>query len=241
MQKENILGIDVCVSSKEELAESVREDIEGGRQKFIVAINPEKILKAKKDKDLADLLNSADYQIPDGVGVIIASILRKGSIKQRITGIDSMQMLCTLAEKRNYSIFMYGAKPDVVEKAKEKLEEKHSGIKIVGLMDGYCENNDHLIDMINMSGANIIFVALGSPKQEYWIIENMHRLEANMFQGVGGSFDVICGNIKRAPRIMQKMGLEWLFRLIRQPSRIFRQIKLLNFLFLLIKDGRKKI
>ena len=129
---------------------------------------------------------------------------------------------------------MYGAKKEIIKKAKENLEIKFPNIKIVGIIDGYEKDNDKIIKLINISKADIVFVALGSPKQEYWITENMDKVNAKIFQGVGGSFDVFSGNIKRAPKWMQQIGLEWLYRLIKEPKRIFRQIKLFKFLWLVL-------
>ena len=232
MIKENILGVEVSPLSYEDLKRNIEGDIENNKKSFIVAINPEKILKARKDEYLKELLNNATYEIPDGIGVIYASKLRKGNIKTRITGIDSMEMLCKLSEEKKYKIFMYGAKEETIKKAKENLEIKFPNIKIVGTINGYEKDNDKIIKAINKSKADIVFVALGSPKQEYWITENMNKVNAKIFQGVGGSFDVFSGNIKRAPKWMQKIGLEWLYRLIKEPKRIFRQIKLVKFLWL---------
>lgn len=232
MNKENILGVDVSPLSYEDLKKNIEKDIENNKKSFIVAINPEKILKARKDEKLKELLNNATYEIPDGIGVIYASKLRKGNIKTRITGIDSMEMLCKLSEEKKYKIFMYGAKEETIKKAKENLEIKFPNIQIVGAINGYEKDNDKIISSINKSKADIVFVALGSPKQEYWITENMDKVSAKIFQGVGGSFDVFSGNIKRAPKWMQKIGLEWLYRLIKEPKRIFRQIKLVKFLWL---------
>ena len=234
MNKENILGVDVSLTTYDELKQSVADDIDNNRKSFIVAINPEKILKARKDDELKQLLNSATYQIPDGIGVIYASKLKKGNIKSRITGIDSMEMLCQLSCEKQYKIFMYGAKQEVVTKAKEELEKKYQGIQIVGVMDGYEQDNEKIINTINASQADIIFVALGSPKQELWITENKYKLCSKIYQGVGGSFDVFSGNIKRAPKWMQDHGLEWFYRLIKEPKRIFRQLKLFKFLLLIL-------
>ena len=234
MNKENILGISVSQLSYEDLKKNIIKDIKNNKKSFIVAINPEKILKARKDEKLKKLLNNATYEIPDGIGVIYASKLRKGNIESRITGIDSMEMLCKLSEEKEYKIFMYGAKKEIIKKAKENLEIKFPNIKIVGIIDGYEKDNDKIIKLINISKADIVFVALGSPKQEYWITENMDKVNAKIFQGVGGSFDVFSGNIKRAPKWMQQIGLEWLYRLIKEPKRIFRQIKLFKFLWLVL-------
>lgn len=234
MKKETILGINVCTTTYEDLKKLIKNDIESKSKSFIVAINPEKVLKARKDDALKSILNSATYQIPDGIGIIYASKIKKGNIKSRITGIDCMDMLCNLANTENYKIFMYGAKEEIITKAKENLEKKYPNIKIVGTIDGYEKDNEKIIKTINNSKADIIFVALGSPKQENWIISNMDKLNVKIYQGVGGSFDVISGNIKRAPEWMQKSGLEWLYRLIKEPKRIFRQIKLIKFLFLIL-------
>ena len=239
MKKENILGVEVSILDYKKLEKSVEKDIIDNKKSFIVAINPEKILKARKDGSLKELLNSATYRIPDGVGVIYASKIKKGKIRSRVTGIDCMEMLCNLSNKKGYKIFMYGAKEEVIKKAKEKLEEKYPNINIVGTMNGYEKDNEKIIKAINKSKAEIIFVAMGSPKQELWITNNMDKLCVNIYQGVGGSFDVISGNIKRAPKWMQNHGLEWLYRLVKEPKRIFRQLKLFKFLGLIIFKGEK--
>lgn len=239
MKKENILGTDVSILDYEKLKKYVEKDIEKGNKSFIVAINPEKILKARKDNNLKELLNKATYQIPDGIGVVYASKMKKGKIKSRVTGIDCMEMLCELSNEKGYKIFMYGAKEEVVVKAKEELEKKYPKINIVGTMNGYETDNDKIIKKINKSKADIIFVAMGSPKQELWITNNMDKLCVKIYQGVGGSFDVFSGNIKRAPKSYQKLGLEWLYRLLKEPKRIFRQIKLIKFIGLVIFKRKK--
>ena len=236
--KENILGIDVSVTTYEELKTSVENDILNNHKSFVVAINPEKILKARKNADLKMLLNKATYQIPDGVGIVYASKIKKGKINSRITGIDCMDMLCKLSNEKGYKIFMYGAKKEVIEKARFALKEKYKNINIVGTVDGYEKDNSKIIDEINSSQADIIFVALGSPKQEQWIANNIGTLCVKIYQGVGGSFDVISGNIKRAPAWMQNHGLEWLYRLAKEPKRVFRQVALLKFILLMLLEKR---
>lgn len=127
---------------------------------------------------------------------------------------------------------MYGAKEEILQKAKEKLIETYPNIQIAGTMNGYQKDKQAVVDAINESKADIVLVAMGSPRQENWIVENMNTVCAKVFQGVGGSFDVVSGTIPRAPQWMQKCGLEWLFRLLREPKRIGRQIHLVSFLFL---------
>lgn len=232
MEKETILGVQVCVTDYPQIKTAIKEDLEAQRKAFLVAINPEKILKARKDEALKNLLNNATYQIADGVGVVYASKLRGGKIRSRVTGIDSMKMLCELSDENGYRIFMYGAKEEILQKAKEKLIETYPNIQIAGTMNGYQKDKQAVVDAINESKADIVLVAMGSPRQENWIVENMNTVCAKVFQGVGGSFDVVSGTIPRAPQWMQKCGLEWLFRLLREPKRIGRQIHLVSFLFL---------
>lgn len=234
--KENFLGVDVCNQTYEQITSALLNDINQQKKSFIVAINPEKIMKAQEDTDLKELLNKADYQIPDGIGVIIASKLKGGKIRKRVTGIDMMLALCEAASKHGKTIFLYGAKPGRAEEAKGKLEERFPSIKIVGVLDGYVQDEQLIEKTINEANPDIIFVAKGSPAQEYWILEHMHRLAPKVYQGVGGSFDVISGHIKRAPAFFQKLGLEWLYRLIKEPWRWKRQLLLPKFLIKAIKS-----
>ena len=239
MKYENFFGVNVSILTYELLRTKVIEDIENNVKSSIIAINPEKLIIAREKPEIKKLLNSATYKIADGIGVVVASKLRKGNIKNRITGIDCMDMLCKLSNDKGYKIFMYGAKEEIVKQAKIKLEKKYPNIKIVGYIDGYEEDNEKIIRTINDCKPYILFVALGSPKQEIWINENMVKLNAKIFQGVGGSFDVFSGNIKRAPKWMQKVGLEWLYRLFKEPKRVFRQMKLFKF-FGLVLIGKKE-
>ncbi|WP_416434610.1 WecB/TagA/CpsF family glycosyltransferase [Priestia megaterium] len=233
--KENILGIDVCSDTYDELAVKLLQDIDKGRKSFIVAINPEKIMKAQEDRELKSLLNQATYQIPDGIGVILASKLKKGRIRERVTGIDMMLKLCKEATNNGKRIFLYGAKPGIADEAKVKLEEMFPGILIVGTLNGYKKNEEVIERTINNSGAEIVFVALGSPAQENWIIAHKEKLNPSVYQGVGGSFDVISGRLNRAPAVFQKFGLEWLYRLLKEPWRWKRQLELPRFLLRVLR------
>lgn len=233
--KENILGIDVCSDTYDELAVKLLQDIDKGRKSFIVAINPEKIMKAQEDRELKSLLNQATYQIPDGIGVILASKLKKGRIRERVTGIDMMLKLCKEATNNGKRIFLYGAKPGIADEAKAKLEEMFPGILIVGTLNGYEKNEEVIERTINDSAAEIVFVALGSPAQENWIIAHKEKLNPSVYQGVGGSFDVISGRLNRAPAVFQKFGLEWLYRLLKEPWRWKRQLELPRFLLRVLR------
>lgn len=228
--KETILGVDVSTDNYDALTAKLLKKIDNREKAFIVAINPEKIIKAQDDPSLMKLLNSADFQIPDGIGVILASKFKGGQIRERVTGIDMMLKLCETAAKHQKKIFLYGGKPGRADEAKVKLAEMYPGIQIAGTLHGYEKDQQVVRDAINQSQADIIFVAMGSPAQENWIIANKETLHPSVYQGVGGSFDVISGKIERAPESFQKLGLEWLYRLMKEPWRIKRQAVLPLFL-----------
>lgn len=233
--KEQILGVNVNMENEQELMQLINADIVEGRKSRIVAINPEKVMMASKSAELMELLNESTYQIPDGIGISVASRLRGGEIKGRVTGIGMMDALLQLANKNSYRIFMYGAKKETVELAAATIQQKYPNLIIAGLLDGYEKDKNKIVRTINAVKPHILFVALGSPKQELFIREHMELLDVNIFQGVGGSFDVYSGTVKRAPSVFQKTGTEWLFRLASQPSRIKRQIALPQFLFKAIR------
>ena len=235
--KEEILGVSVNTENYDDLIPKVFENIEAGKKSLIVAINPEKLMKAKEDPELKALLNRAEFQIPDGIGVILASKLKKGQIRSRVTGIDMMDRVVQEAATRGKRIFLYGAKPGVAEEAAARLQVMHPNIQIAGVQHGYEKDVKVVLDTINQAKPDILFVAMGSPKQEQWIEQHRDQLHPTVFQGVGGSFDVLAGNIKRAPAVFQKAGAEWLYRLLLEPSRIKRQMNLPKFL---VEVYRKK-
>jgi N-acetylglucosaminyldiphosphoundecaprenol N-acetyl-beta-D-mannosaminyltransferase len=228
--KETYMGVNVSSLSYSALIESIFSDINNKKKSMIVAINPEKIMKAQDDLELKKLLNRADYQVPDGIGVVLASKLKGGEIKQRVTGIDMMLNLCAEAAKRNKKVFLYGAKPGIAEEAKQELIKKFPTLQVSGTLDGYEKDEEVIIETINKGKPDIIFVALGSPRQEYWILDHLEKITPCVFQGVGGSYDVISGRINRAPELFMKFGLEWLYRLVKEPWRWKRQIVIPKFL-----------
>lgn len=232
--KETILGVDVNTENYDELIPKLFQNIDAKKKSLVVAINPEKLMKAKDDPALKALLNRAEFQIPDGIGVIIASKIQKGNIKSRVTGVDMMDRIVREAARTGKSIFLYGAKPGVADAAAAKLIDTYPDLKVAGTQDGYEKDTSKVIAKINDAQPDILFVAMGSPKQELWIEEHRDNLHPILYQGVGGSFDVLAGNIKRAPAAFQKVGAEWLYRLLLEPSRIKRQMNLPKFLLQII-------
>lgn len=237
--KEQFFGVQVNTQGYQALIDELFSRLNKKEKSFIVAINPEKLMKAKNDKSLRLILNQATFQIPDGIGVIIASKLQGGHIKERVTGIDMMEKLCKRASETGESIFLYGAKPGIAQKASENLLLKYPSLKIAGVLDGYEKDQQKIRATIDSSGASILFVALGSPRQEEFIIGEMQTLNPSIYQGVGGSLDVFAGVIDRAPKFFLKFGLEWLYRLLKEPSRWKRQLILPMFLLAVLKERGK--
>ena len=232
MNKEEIFGFKVCSTTYEEITKNIFKDFEAKEQLFIVNINPEIVMKNYKNPEMKQIFNKQKYQIPDGIGILLAAKLKRKYIKERITGIDLMNCICKQSGEYNAKIFIYGAKPGIAERAKKELENIYPKIQIVGTSNGYVEEV-RAYEEIKKSKADIVFVATGSPKQENFIIKYKEKLpEAKIFMGVGGSLDVISKNIKRAPKWIIQLNLEWLYRLLQEPKRFFRQLKLIKFLWI---------
>ncbi len=204
---------------------------------FIFAQNPFKVAMASKNTTLMNALESADILIPDGIGIIIAARLKKFKLYQRVTGVDLMYRLISLANNKGYKIFFLGGKPGIAEQAVMNLKIKFPYLKVVGTSDGYFSDENSVIEKINSSSPDVLFVCMGSPLQELFIYNNKSKLHVPICMGGGGSLDVYAGYAKRAPRIFQIMGLEWLYRLLREPKRIKRFIFGYSTFFFLIING----
>jgi len=226
-----ILGVPLDCVTMESALNLVDTMIKGSTPQAIVAVNPEKVIKAQQDRFLLDQLKSSGLLIPDGIGVVLAARLLGLGRMERVPGSELMPAICARAAMNGYRIFLFGANPDVNERTAKALCDRFPGINIVGRQHGYLKDDEmpRLIDQINASGAEILFIALGSPKQERWIHAYLPQLKIKVCQGVGGTFDVICGKVRRAPLVFRKIHLEWLYRLMTQPSRILRQSALPQF------------
>ncbi|RDI40158.1 WecB/TagA/CpsF family glycosyltransferase [Falsibacillus pallidus] len=230
MEKEQYFGVNVSPLNYEEIIQDLKTRIALREKSTIIAVNPEKVMAAEKNAELMELINSSTYQIPDGVGILLASKLKKGSIRSRVTGVDMMDRLLKFAADEGHGVFLYGAKEEVVQKAAENIKAKYPAIHISGTQNGYEKDAGKVVEKINAAKPDLLFVAMGSPRQELWIREHMNHLHPVVFQGVGGSFDVFAGHVQRAPEFYRKLGLEWLYRLMKEPSRLKRQMALPKFL-----------
>jgi N-acetylglucosaminyldiphosphoundecaprenol N-acetyl-beta-D-mannosaminyltransferase len=233
-----ILGVPVdCVDMQQSL-EAVDAMIQGNSPKTVIAVNPEKIIKARHDPGLLGLLKNAGLLIPDGIGAVVAAKILYGKSISRVPGSELMPEICKRSLSNGYKLFLLGAAPYVNEKAVAVLKEKYKGINIVGSQHGYYSEDElpGLIERINNSKADVLFIALGSPRQELWMEEYLPQLNVKVCQGVGGTFDVIAGKVTRAPLLFRKLNLEWLYRLLAQPKRLLRQTALPKFAYLVLKQ-----
>jgi len=180
------------------------------------------------------MIHSAEFCLCDGIGMAAAVRLLHGRIICRVTGIQLFFDLVARAEANGLKIFLMGAKPESNRKACEKFRRQHPNLQIVGHSDGYFHDNDAMLKQINSSRADMLFVAMGSPRQEKWLAENRDRISAYFCMGVGGSFDVASGTARWAPRIFRRTGTEWLYRLILHPQRLRRQVAVLPFIVTLL-------
>jgi N-acetylglucosaminyldiphosphoundecaprenol N-acetyl-beta-D-mannosaminyltransferase len=233
-----ILGVPVDCLTMDRTVELAASVLAGNEAHSIVAVNPEKVMRARYDVRLRDQLRRAGVLIPDGIGVVIAAqILGLGRL-QRVPGSELMPRLCELAARTGRRVFLFGAAPDVNERAGQILRECYRGLTIAGTQHGFLKDGamPDLIDRINSSQADILFVALGSPQQEGWIDRYLPQLNVKICQGVGGTFDVIAGRVRRAPAAFRAVHLEWFYRLATNPQRLHRQTALPRFAFHILKQ-----
>ena len=228
----SILGVPVDeLDSYEAAVDRVARTIADGRKAFWVAINPQKIHRALREPELLAAINAAEVRICDGVGVSLASRILYGRPIKRCTGCDLFFHLISASASRGWRVFLLGGSAEANKQAAAKLVEKHPGLQIVGRQDGFFENSQAAIEQINRAKPDLLFVAMGSPKQELWIARHRRAIEAPFCLGVGGSFDVASGLVARAPRLFRRVGLEFLYQLITQPRRWRRQIVYFPFGF----------
>jgi N-acetylglucosaminyldiphosphoundecaprenol N-acetyl-beta-D-mannosaminyltransferase len=198
----------------------------GRRPHSVFAVNPEKNFSVPKDPMLHETFKRADLLIPDGIGVVLAARMLHGVEIARVPGVELMERICELAANRGSRIFLYGAREEVNRKAANVLSRRYPGLRIAGRANGYvkAEEMPKLVDRINRSRADILFLGLGSPRQERWFLSQKDSLDhVRVCQGIGGTLDVIAGNVRRAPNFWRSHGAEWFYRLISEPMRIRRQ------------------
>lgn len=239
-EKISIYGVSYNNVTMDEAAALTEELLSEGKNHMIVTPNAEIAYMAAKDKELGEILNNSDMVVADGIGVVYASKIYKTPVKEKVAGVELGERVLENAAKSGRGVFFLGAKPGVGELAAEKLLEKYPGINFAGIRDGYFKDDDSVIAEINASGAEILFVCLGAPKQEKWMAQNKDKISVRLMLGLGGALDSYAGTVKRAPKIFIKLGLEWFYRLIKEPKRAGRMMALPKYMFAVIRDSRKQ-
>ncbi len=240
--KVNILGVMVDKVNVDKASDKIIDFVKNPSGTHTVFTpNSEIIMAAYRDSEFRDILNSSDLVTADGIGVVYASKIVKNPISERAAGYDIACMTLDKLSKLGGTLYLFGSKPGVADTAATNIEEKYKGIKVVGTSDGYFdeEKEKKIIEDINSKNPDLLFVCLGAPKQEKWIFSHKNELTAKVCLGIGGSVDVFAGNVKRAPEFFTRHGIEWLYRLAKQPSRFVRMLDLPRFGFKVLINGRK--
>ena len=232
MNTVNFAGIMVDNVSLAEASAGVEEFISSREPHYIVTPNPELIVACQDNAELKNIMNAAALRVPDGISMVVVSKLLRTPLKERVSGIDLMLKLIEIAGKKGYKIFLLGGEPGVAEEAAAKLIGKYPGVNIVGTENGYFTNYLPVIEKIKNAKPDLLFVGLGAGRQEKWLYEHFKVLRVPAAMAIGGSLDVISERKKRAPVWVQKMYIEWLYRLVTEPQRWKRQLALPKFLYL---------
>lgn len=233
----DVLGVGFDNVTMDEAVDRALALMESGRGAYVVTPNPEIVQKCRKDPAVKDAVSGAALVLPDGIGIIYGARILKRPLKERVAGTDFAEKLMERMAKTGKRVFFLGAKPGVAELAAKKLAARYPGLVIAGTADGYFTDNGPVADIINASKPDFLIVGLGAPKQqESWMAAMRDKLSVGLMGGFGGSIDVWAGTVQRAPLKWQKAGFEWLYRLLKEPKRIKRQIKLPLFLFAVIRQ-----
>lgn len=229
--KVKILGISFDNMTRKEFLKVLYKRMNDREKTFLVTANPEIVMYAKENKDYYQLLMEADYIAPDGIGIVKASQVLGTPIKERVPGFELMLGLLEIADLEKKRVYFIGAEEEIIELTVGKVKKEWPNIKIVGYHHGYFDHKDpEMIEHVKQTEPDMVFVAFGFPRQEKWISDYLSQASHGIAVGVGGSFDVLSGKTKRAPRLIQYFHIEWLYRLLKQPSRYKRMSVLPKFI-----------
>jgi len=241
--KASILGAQVDIVNAQQALHRIKQLFKQAKPAHVITLNAEIVYQAQNDRALLNLINGADLVTPDGIGIVWAGKKLGYPLSERVTGIDLLYLLCEEAVVETWSMYLLGAAPGVAAEAARQLSLTYPGLQICGCHDGYFSDTelDDLIIEIKALQPDLLFVALGAPRQEFWIQAYKDKLTVPVSIGVGGSFDVVAGMKERAPSWMIKANLEWLYRLLKEPSRWQRQLALPKFVRLVLKEKRSRV
>ena len=229
--KIDVMGLKFDSMTMDEALSRAEALLRGDKAAYVVTPNAEIAYEALHDGQLREMLNGADLMLPDGAGVVLASKLLRTPGKQKVAGVDFAAGLLGILERNGQSLYLLGGKPGIGELAAQKMLEAHPQLRIAGIADGYFQDEAPVIAKINASGADALFVCLGAPKQERFMVQHRQELHVHLMAGLGGSLDAFAGTVQRAPAWMIRLNLEWLYRLIREPKRFRRMLRLPKYLW----------
>lgn len=236
-----VLGVPLAPLTAEEALATVAEWLRGERAgtRLIFTPNAEIIARAQAEPELKKALAGADLTVPDGIGAVWASRFLGTPVPERVPGIELLEAVLALAAREGYRVFFLGGRPGVAEEATERLMTRWPGLQVTGTHHGYFgpEEERRVLAKIRAAEPDILVVALGAPKQELWLTRHKGELTARVALGVGGSLDVLAGRVKRAPRLFRRLGLEWLYRILRQPERWRRAFLLPRFVLMVLREA----
>lgn len=229
--KIDVMGLKFDSMTMDEALSRAEALLRGDKAAYVVTPNAEIAYEALHDGQLREMLNGADLMLPDGAGVVLASKLLRTPVKQKVAGVDFAAGLLGVLERNGQSLYLLGGKTGIGELAAQKMLEAHPQLRIAGIADGYFQDEAPVIAKINASGADALFVCLGAPKQERFMVQHQQELHVHLMAGLGGSLDAFAGTVQRAPAWMIRLNLEWLYRLIREPKRFRRMLRLPKYLW----------
>lgn len=231
VRRVRILGVDIDDVTMDETIALLTAMAESGRPNHVLTVNPEFVMIAERDQEFRAVIQAADLCVPDGIGIILASALLGRRLRERVTGVDTVLRMARVCRDRGLRLFLLGAAPGIAERTADILRRDNPGLQIAGTFAGSPKPEDEaeICALIAAARPHVLFVAYGPPKQDLWIARTRDRLKIPLAMGVGGTFDFITGVAQRAPVWMQRIGLEWLHRLIREPWRWRRMLTLPKF------------
>ena len=229
--KQDVLGLQFDNVTMDEAVVRAKELLEMPGASIVVTPNAEIGYEALHDAQFRALLNGAELVLPDGAGVVLAAKLRKTPLKQKVAGVDFADRLLGVLAETGKTLYLLGGKPGIAELAAQKMVEKHPGLRICGTADGYFKEETPVIEKINAVKPDVLFVCVGAPKQEIFMNAHRDELDVRLMAGLGGSLDAFAGTVKRAPKWMIRCNLEWLYRLVKEPKRFGRMLRLPKYLW----------
>ena len=230
----DVLGVGFDDVTLEEALNSAETHLDGRAAAYVVTPNPEIVWECRKDPGLKEIISDAALVLPDGIGIVLGAKILKRPLKGKIAGFDFAERLMERMSATHKSVFLFGAKTGVADLAAENLKAKYPGLVIAGTRSGYFSDDGPIVNAINAASPDLLIVGLGAPKQERWMTARRSSLRVGLMAGLGGALDGYAGTFQRAPQKWRDANLEWLYRLIKEPKRIRRQIRLPLFLLAVV-------